>query len=222
MILAEQVTYRYPGEREPAVHGVDLQVNGGEALAIVGPNGSGKSTLALLLGGLLVPSQGRVVAGAGLTGSRPGPLGGWTARQLAGQVGSVFQDPEHQFLAERVGEELRMGPIRAGLSAAAAQERVDELLARLHLAHLADANPFTLSGGEKRRLSVATALAAGPSVLILDEPTFGQDRRTAVELLELLAELRDAGTAVAIVTHDEAFAAALADRSVRLEHGRLA
>jgi energy-coupling factor transport system ATP-binding protein len=101
----------------------------------------------------------------------------------------------------------------------AARARVDELLVRLHLGQLADANPFTLSGGEKRRLSVATVLAAGPSVLVLDEPTFGQDRRTAAELLGLLAAQRDAGAAVCFVTHDAAFADALADRTVSLAAG---
>jgi energy-coupling factor transport system ATP-binding protein len=221
MVLAEGVTYTYPGEADAAVDGVDLHLNSGEVLAIIGANGSGKSTLALLLGGLVTPGLGRVMAGSGLPGAPTRPLAKWRARQLAAHVGSVFQDPEHQFLSERVGDELRLGPMRAGLSAAAVQERVDDLLARLHLAHLVDANPFTLSGGEKRRLSVGTALAAGPSVLLLDEPTFGQDRRTAVELLQLLAGLADAGSAVAIVTHDQPFAAALADRTVRLEHGRL-
>jgi len=222
MLVAESLAYRYPGEPAAAVDGVGLQLDSGEVLAIVGANGSGKSTLALLLGGLLTPTLGSVMAGMGMAGSPPGPLGKWPARQLAAHVGSVFQDPEHQFLTERVGDELRIGPLRAGLSSAEAQVRVDELLVRLHLDHLADANPFTLSGGEKRRLSVATALAAGPAVLLLDEPTFGQDRRTAVELLELLAQLRDAGSALAIVTHDQPFAAALADRTVRLENGRLA
>jgi energy-coupling factor transport system ATP-binding protein len=93
---------------------------------------------------------------------------------------------------------------------------VDELLARLHLAHLALANPFTLSGGEQRRLSVATALATGPSVLVLDEPTFGQDSRTWAELVELLCELLDDGTGVLAVTHDEALVSALADDVVAL------
>ena len=87
---------------------------------------------------------------------------------------------------------------------------------RLHLAGLAEANPFTLSGGEKRRLSVATALVGEPRVLILDEPTFGQDRRTAVELLDLLSSQRDEGCAVCFVTHDLPFAAALADRTMEL------
>ena len=84
------------------------------------------------------------------------------------------------------------------------------------MGHLAGANPFTLSGGEKRRLSVATALATSPDVLVLDEPTFGQDALTWTELLDLCADLRDAGTSVLAVTHDEAFAAALADRRVEM------
>ena len=92
----------------------------------------------------------------------------------------------------------------------------DELMERLHLAHLAAANPFTLSGGEKRRLSVATALATAPALLVLDEPTFGQDRRTWSELLDLLAALRDGGRGVCFVTHDRPFARALADRALTL------
>jgi energy-coupling factor transporter ATP-binding protein EcfA2 len=91
-----------------------------------------------------------------------------------------------------------------------------ELLERLRLGHLAGANPYTLSGGEARRLSVATALAAAPRLLVLDEPTFGQDRRTWIELVGLLAELRDDGHGIVAVTHDEAFVETLADRVAAL------
>ena len=111
-----------------------------------------------------------------------------------------------------------LGPLRRNESGADAARRAGELMERLHLAALADANPFTLSGGEKRRLSVATALTGEPRVLVLDEPTFGQDRRTAVELLDLLTRERDGGTGVCFMTHDLPFAAALADRT--LEMGR--
>ena len=97
---------------------------------------------------------------------------------------------------------------------------MDELLDRLRLAHLANANPYTLSGGEQRRLSVATALAAGPRVLVLDEPTFGQDRRTWTELVDLVAAVRDEGRAVVAVTHDTDFVAALADRELVLGRWR--
>jgi energy-coupling factor transport system ATP-binding protein len=211
------VGYRFPGEPDDAVGPLDLDLRTAEALAIVGPNGSGKSTLALLLGGLLRPTAGAVLAGSALTPVAASmPNWRWPASALVRRIGSVFQDPEHQFLTGRVGDELLLGPLRAGASSQEARRRADALLARLHLEPLADANPFTLSGGEKRRLSVATALAAEPSVLILDEPTFGQDRRTAVELLALLADLRNEGTAVCFVTHDAPFAEALADRTLRL------
>jgi energy-coupling factor transport system ATP-binding protein len=222
LLLAEQAGFTYPAAARPALFGVDAAVRSSEALAILGPNGSGKSTLALLLAGLLRPGSGEVVAGEAL---RPGhghePIWRWPARQLVAAIGTVFQDPEHQFLTGSVREELMLGPIRAGVVRRVAERRADELLERLHLAALADANPFTLSGVEKRRLSVATALAAAPSVLILDEPTFGQDRRTWIELLLLLAALRDSGRALAFVTHDLDFADALADQTLQLRSGAL-
>jgi len=219
LLVAEGLGYRYPGAVDEALRDVKVELRSGEALAVTGPNGSGKSTLALLLGGLLRPSAGKVRATPTLAGTLANDPGRWTAGELAARIGSVFQDPEHQFLAGSVADEMAIGPLQAGMDQSTARARVDELLVRLHLAQLADANPFTLSGGEKRRLSVATALAAGPSVLVLDEPTFGQDRRTAAELLALLAAQRDAGAAVCFVTHDAGFAEALADRTVSLAAG---
>jgi energy-coupling factor transport system ATP-binding protein len=217
-LVAEQVAYAYPGSSGPALRRVDVHVRSAEALAITGPNGSGKSTLALMLGGLLRPSSGQVYATESLaTGRGHDAIWRWSAHELARHIGFVFQDPEHQFLAGSVRDELILGPIRTGTDPVLALQRADELLARLHLEALAEANPFTLSGGEKRRLSVATALATAPGVLVLDEPTFGQDRRTATELLHLLAALRDDGRAVAFVTHDSEFATALSDRTLRLE-----
>jgi energy-coupling factor transport system ATP-binding protein len=217
MLLAEQVAYTYPGGSLPALARTDLQVRSAEALAITGPNGSGKSTLAFLLAGLLRPTHGSVVAGEALARGRGHePIWRWSARELVQRIGIVFQDPELQFLTGRVRDELMLGPLRTGVDRPTARQRAEELLSRLRLDHVADANPFTLSGGEKRRLSVATAVATAPSVLLLDEPTFGQDRRTASELLELLAALRDSGHAVAFVSHDHEFVAALADRTLRL------
>lgn len=201
----------------PRLAEVDLTVRAGEVLAVRGPNGAGKSTLALLLGGLLKPGTGRVVASEALTGERSGrPPHRWPAALLARRIGSVFQNPEHQFVTSTVYDELALGPRRAGQPPAQVRARVDELLSRLRLDRLAAANPYTLSGGEARRLSVATALATAPRLLICDEPTFGQDRRTWIELVELFAELRDAGRAVVAVTHDEDFVTALADRTVLL------
>ena len=220
-VIAEHATYRYPGADADAVGPADVQLRSGEALAIVGPNGSGKSTLALMLAGLLRPRGGRVLAAEALApGHGHEALADWRASALVRHIGTVFQDPEHQFLARSVRDELILGPLRAGLAAEAASRRADELMERLRLSHLAAANPFTLSGGEKRRLSVATALATAPALLVLDEPTFGQDRRTWAELLHLLAALRDDGRGICFVTHDRAFVTALADRTLRLEAAR--
>ena len=211
LLAAERATIR---GRLPAV---DLLVRSGEALAILGANGTGKSTLALLLGGLLKPDGGRIAATAALAGADAAtPPHRWRAPALARRIGSVFQDPEHQFVTSTVYDELALGPRRTGLPDAAVKSTVDELLARLRLERLAGANPYTLSGGEARRLSVATALAAAPALLVLDEPTFGQDRRTWIELVDLLAGLRDEGRGIVTVTHDPDFVSVLADRTVRL------
>lgn len=207
LIKGEGLGFRHPGATRPALSNLDITVRAGEALAVLGPNGSGKSTLALLLGGLLAPTAGRVAATPDLAGPDAAvPPHRWRARLLARRIGSVFQDPEHQFLTSSVRAELTLG--------GGDGPSVDELLGRLRLDRLADANPYTLSGGEQRRLSVATALASAPDLLVLDEPTFGQDRRTWTEMVELLATLRDGGRGVVTVTHDPDFVAALADRSV--------
>jgi energy-coupling factor transporter ATP-binding protein EcfA2 len=204
----------------PRLAPTDLTVRAAEALAVVGPNGTGKSTLALLLGGLLRPGGGRLAATPALAGTDAArPPHRWRAPALTGRIGSVFQDPEHQFVTSTVYDELALGPRRLRRPPAEVGSTVDGLLARLRLDRLARANPYTLSGGEARRLSVATALATAPRLLVLDEPTFGQDRRTWVELVDLLAGLRDAGHGIVAVTHDADFVAALADRTVRLGGG---
>jgi energy-coupling factor transport system ATP-binding protein len=214
-IVARDLSYLYPRGEAAALDGVAATVRRGSALAITGPNGSGKSTLAMLLAGLLRPQHGEVRA----FGEDPSRL---RPRALVRSIGTVFQDPEHQLVAARVDEELRVGPRATGLPSAETERRVRELLERLDLAKLAAANPFTLSGGEKRRLSVGTALATSPSALVLDEPTFGQDRRTFAELLSLLAEFRNGGGAIAFASHDDLFVDALADERLRLERGRAA
>lgn len=216
----------------PVQTGVSVQVRAGEALTITGPNGAGKSTLALTLAGLLRPVAGTVSAAPELAGGAGGHSGGhsaghsigrfssgagtdpyrWKPQQLIARIGTVFQEPEHQFVTGRVLDELMFGPRHLGYG----EDRVDELLERLRLTDLVDANPYTLSGGEKRRLSVATVLAAHPQVLVLDEPTFGQDANTWAELASFLSELLDAGTAVVSVTHDAEFSAVLGGTELRL------
>jgi energy-coupling factor transporter ATP-binding protein EcfA2 len=196
----------------PVLRDITAQVRAGEALTITGPNGVGKSTFALTLAGLLPSVDGKVSAAVELSrGAGIDPYK-WKAEQLIARIGTVFQEPEHQFVTGRVLDELQFGPKHLGHG----EERVDELLERLRLTDLVDANPYTLSGGEKRRLSVATVLAAHPQVLVLDEPTFGQDANTWAELASFLSELLDAGTAVVSVTHDEEFTHVLGGNELRL------
>ncbi|KUM40927.1 ABC transporter ATP-binding protein [Arthrobacter sp. EpRS71] len=196
----------------PVQTGISAQVRAGQALTITGPNGAGKSTFALTLAGLLAPVDGKVSAAVDLSqGAGIDPYR-WKAEQLISRIGTVFQEPEHQFVTGNVLDELMFGPKHLGHG----EERVDELLERLRLTHLVDANPYTLSGGEKRRLSVATVLAAHPKVLVLDEPTFGQDANTWAELASFLSELLDAGTAVVSVTHDQEFSTVLGGTELRL------
>ncbi|WP_027019433.1 ABC transporter ATP-binding protein [Corynebacterium sputi] len=198
------------GYRKSVRDGINITIPQGASTCITGANGAGKSTLALTLGGLLPPVSGRVVVAEGICEGARGrrrkadlssPYS-WDSRSLATRVGSVFQSPERQFVRSTVRKELLVG---------ADETRADDLLHRLRLDHLAEANPFTLSGGEKRRLSVATVLASAPKIVLLDEPTFGQDRRTFTELIGLLRGLVDEGTTVVSVTHDPLVVAALGD-----------
>ncbi|WP_197379718.1 ABC transporter ATP-binding protein [Mycolicibacterium mengxianglii] len=198
-------------------HQLDFEIRRGATTVVTGPNGAGKSALALTLGGLLPPRAGRLTAHDMFAPAahRREPIK-WRSRELLTRIGSVFQNPEHQFLAGTVRAELELGPRALKQDPATVAEVCDELLDRLRLAHLADVNPYTLSGGEKRRLSVATVLATRPGLIILDEPTFGQDRNTWEELVRLLAEIADEGTAVVAITHDLDFAGLLADRQIEL------
>ena len=202
--------------RSTALHStIDLVARAGECIALTGPNGVGKTTLGLTLGGLLPAFGGRVVADGLARGIGADPVR-WKSRELVTRIGSVFQDPEHQFVSGTVAGELAIGARAIKLSSDETARRIDPLLERLRLGHLTEANPFTLSGGEKRRLSVATVLVTRPPLLVLDEPTFGQDSRTWAELVAFLAELLDEGSSVIMVTHDAHLVSALADIELRM------
>ena len=198
----------------PVRSGIDLTIERGVSTCIVGANGAGKSTFALTLAGLLPPLAGTVeVETADGTAGDPHE---WSSKQLLGRMSMVFQEPEYQFLAATVAEELAIGPRAAGMTDEEIAPLVDEHLEALGLTKLARANPMTLSGGEKRRLSVATALISAPELLILDEPTFGQDRGTWLGLVRLLRAALERGVTLVSITHDPAFVAAMGQRVVDL------
>lgn len=212
--------------RRTVLDNVNVTVRAGTATALTGPNGAGKSTLLTMLAGLSRPHRGQVLPRGPLAESDRRPLVRWPARRLARHVGTVFQHAEDQFVTATVRDELRFAPMRAGMGEAETDAWVGELMERLRLTRLAEVHPYTLSGGEKRRLSVATALSSGPShapdLLVLDEPTFGQDTRTWTELVELLGVLRAEGRAVVMATHDELLLRRLTDVEVRVADGRAA
>ena len=209
VVSAADVRYQYTREGN-AVDGVSLQVRAGDRVALVGGNGSGKSTLGRLLVGLLRPQAGRVA----LLGADPSRL---HADALAHRAGYVFQDPERQFLAGTVRAEVTLGLSRGELAPA------EELMERLGLplGEFGDRSPYQLSGGEKRRLSLAPTLVRRPRLLVLDEPTFGQDRHGYEALLKILDERVDEGAAVLAATHDERFAVEACDDRLVMVAGRL-
>jgi energy-coupling factor transport system ATP-binding protein len=210
LVAAESVRFGYD-RREPVVRDVDLEAAAGERIALVGPNGSGKSTLGRLLVGLLRPDRGTVSLG----GDAPSRL---PAAVLARRAGYVFQEPERQFLATIVAEEVGLGltPEEAA--------RVDDLMSRLDLPleRFAGRSPYRLSGGEQRRLSLACILIRRPGLLVLDEPTFGQDRTGYEGLLAILEEHLDDGACLIAATHDQRFVADVARRIVTMAGGWIA
>ncbi|MCH4209202.1 ATP-binding cassette domain-containing protein [Bifidobacterium sp.] len=196
---------------------IDLVFRPGQITALVGANGAGKSTLSLTLAGLLAPVGGRVVASPALQGDAGDDAPkDWHSTELASRISYVFQNPEHQFARGSVLDEVMLGPLRTGADETAAKAIAISLLERFGLRQYAGVNPYTLSGGEKRRLTVAASLAAAPRVLILDEPTFGQDRRTWMQIVTLIHGLRGDGVSIIVVTHDRELVTALGARIVEL------
>lgn len=200
--------------RQGILHGIDLDIEAGSFTAIIGANGAGKTTLIQSLAGVVPPPKHQVMIDD-LDPAKASP------RDLAARIGFVFQNPEHQFVAHTVFDELAHGLIIRHTPEPEIRQRVDEMLTRFGLREKAEVHPFLLSGGEKRRLSVGTALITRPRVLALDEPTFGQDRARAAELLHLLGDLQSEGTTIIIVTHDLQLVADHTTHTVILSDGRV-
>jgi energy-coupling factor transport system ATP-binding protein len=199
----------------PVLEEVSLSIGRGELVALLGQNGTGKTTLAKNIAGLYHPSRGSIRLG-GMETTRS------TAHLGSGKVGYVFQYPDHQFVALTVADELAYGPRARQVPETTVASRVEEMLELFHLTARRDTAPYGLSMGEKRRLSVATMLILQPDVLILDEPTTGQDRRNTVALMEVLRrEARERGMTIIQITHDMEQAAEYADRVVVMDGGRM-
>ncbi len=193
---------------------IHLCVPSGHLAALVGPNGAGKTTLMQLAAGLRLPPPGTV-----RLFNRDVRV--YKSGELAATVGYVFQNPEHQFVRQTVFDEVAFGLQLLGAPAGAIRDQVDELLANFGLLDRRWANPFSLSQGEKRRLSVATQMVAGQQLLVLDEPTFGQDQATAAALMDRVVGLQRQGKTIVMVTHDMQLVATRASMVAILVGGRI-
>ncbi len=206
----EEATYLYDDEIS-ALEGISLEVRRGETLAVLGSNGSGKSTLLKVLDGLYFPDQGKVRAfGRALT-EQALQDDDFNA-DFRTRVGLVFQDSDVQLFMPTVWEEVAFAPLQLGVSAAEVRQRVEAALRALRIEKLAERAPHQLSGGEKKRVALASVLSLRPQVWLLDEPTAGLDPRSAAWLLEFIREQARAGKTVVLATHDLGLAQAVADR----------
>lgn len=214
LISARDLHYTYAGGSK-ALKGVSLDIHAGELLAIVGRNGAGKSTLARLLVGLLKPQSGEL----SLFGK---PAEKWKVQELANHISLVFQNPEHQFLTDSVADEIDYSLLARGVSDPTEREQtIQATLDQLGLLADRAAHPFALSAGMKRRLGVATMLVTQPQVLIVDEPTYGQDRHMTETLMALLQDIRQRGIAVVMITHDMRLVQEYAGRVVVMSEGEI-
>jgi cobalt/nickel transport system ATP-binding protein len=204
------ISYRYHASI-PALEAISLSIFPGESVTFLGANGSGKSTLLHLLDGLIFPDSGTITAfDEVLTEDK---LETDTFRCFfRSRVGYVFQNPDIQLFCPTVFDEVAFGPLQLGLPSGEVTRRVEDTLAMLGIASLADRTPNHLSGGEKKKVAIASVLSLNPQVLLMDEPTSALDPRTRYWFIELIGQLRKAGKTIVTTTHELSLAARISSR----------
>jgi energy-coupling factor transport system ATP-binding protein len=212
-VTVESLSYRYPSG-VVALDGVALAVEPGERLAIIGQNGAGKTTLVRHLNGMVRPTAGTVRVGDWITAEK-------SIAQLAARVGYVFQNPDEQLFARTVQLDVSFGPRNLGLDAAAVDEAVARALAATGLTAEAQTHPHHLSLSERKRVAIAAVLAMQTPVVVLDEPTTGQDENGVQLVARIVSDLATSGTTVVAITHDMDFCAENFERVVVMAEGRI-
>jgi len=197
-----------------ALKGVSLEIRDGEFVAIMGQNGAGKTTLVKNFNGLLKPAKGEVLVDGISTRDV-------SVAKLARTVGFVFQNPDHQLFSETVEEEIAFALRNFGFDNSAIEKRVTWAVNLLDLVAYRKTSPFMLSGGERKRVALASVLAWDPKVVILDEPTIGQDHRQKENLRQFIVQLNEQGKTVVVVTHDVEFVAECNPRVILMREGRI-
>lgn len=213
MIMIEDVHFAYDGIYT-ALQGVSLQIEKGECVAIMGTNGAGKTTLVKHMNGLLRPQHGRVI----VDGADAKNL---SIAELSRIVGLVWQNPDHQLFLDSVRKEIEFGLKNLGFTPEETDAQCTQTLKNIGLEGLAERSPFALSGGERKRVALATVLATEPQVLALDEPTIGQDAQQKELLARMLMDLNDRGRTVIVVTHDIEFVIEHFPRTIAMAEGRI-
>ncbi len=214
VIKIEALCYQYPSRPCFALDHVDLEIDDGEFVAIIGQNGSGKTTLIKHFNGLLKPTQGKVFIRGQDTMSVP-------TSELAKSIGYVFQNPDHQIFAETVRDEVAFGPKNLGFPEEKIEAAVKRVLGQMGLEGLEEEMPFQLSRGQRQRLAVASVLAMEPSILIIDEPTTGQDWKESMLLMELVRQLNDKGHTCIVTTHNMNLVSLFAQRVIVMKSARV-
>jgi energy-coupling factor transport system ATP-binding protein len=214
VLKTEDLYYHYPTRDDFALRDVNLSIEPGEFIAIIGQNGSGKTTLIKHFNGLLKPTDGRVL----VEGRDTTDL---LTSDLAKSVGYVFQNPDHQIYADKVRDEVAFGPRNLGFSQERIEAVTEQVLADMDLAGTEEDMPFQLSRGQRQRLAVASVLAMEPSILIIDEPTTGQDWKESMTLMKLVKGLNDMGHTCIVTTHNMNLVSLFARRVVVMWRGEI-
>ncbi|MCJ7469661.1 energy-coupling factor ABC transporter ATP-binding protein [Candidatus Bathyarchaeota archaeon] len=213
MIEAKNISFTYPNDVE-ALRGVSVTIKDGEFVAIMGQNGAGKTTLVKHFNGLLKPTKGQVtVNGVDVTKV--------SVAKLARNVGFVFQNPDHQLFSDSVEEEISFALRNFGFEESVVESRVTWALNLLNLTQYRKTSPFMLSGGERKRVALASVLAWNPETLILDEPTIGQDYQQKEKLRQFILQMKTQGKTVIMVTHDVEFVAECNPRVLLMREGKI-
>jgi cobalt transport protein ATP-binding subunit len=213
LIEVENVHFTYPGGVE-ALKGVTLTIKDGEFVAIMGQNGAGKTTLVKHFNGLLKPSMGKVRVDNNETTKA-------SVASLSKNVGFVFQNPDNQLFSETVEEEIAFALKNFGFAEETIEKQITWALNLLSLTQYRKTSPFMLSGGERKRVALASVLAWDPQMLILDEPTIGQDHEQKEKLRQFIVQLQTQGKTVVIVTHDVEFVAECNPRVILMKEGKI-
>ncbi|MFT8347582.1 energy-coupling factor ABC transporter ATP-binding protein [Clostridium saccharoperbutylacetonicum] len=213
ILKIENLTYTY-GNGKAALAGVSVDIYEGEKIAIIGSNGSGKSTFFLNVDGVLTPEQGEIFYRDMLINKK-------TLKELRKNIGIVFQDADNQIIASTVKAEVGFGPMNLKLPREEVLKRVDEALEYMNISHLKDRPPHYLSGGEKKRVSIADIIAMKSEIIIFDEPTAALDPLNATMLEEILGKLGAEGKTMLISTHDVDFTYRWAERVLVFSEGKI-